>query len=493
MIVNRTVYALSMTPDFPTWSNSFATQVHRLRTTLGPTLHQFEALLADYIPRFRLAQQDEGAHSRDRLWNLRLVFWIFLWQIAQVGASCREAIRQAQVLATTAGRKAPPDDTCPYCVARGKLPLERLQEIHDGLVEQTQRAVATGDLWCGLRVCVVDGSTVTLPDTPANQLAYPQQSAQKPGCGFPILRLVALFSLATGLLTAWATGTWHQHELVLFQLLWEHLRADEVLLADRGFCSWGLLAQCQRRSIHAVFRVRGPRRADFRRGQRLSAQERLVQWIKPRQAPSTVEPAEWAVLPAQLTLRVVRCQLCIPGFRTQKVILVTTLLDSVKYPPSALSQLYLRRWEMELTLRHLKTTLQMEHLSCLKPENIQRELRFHLLVHNLVRRLMFEAARRHGVPLTRVSFAGALAAARRTCEALLQARTKRQRRRLMDELFRVLAADLIPQRPGRREPRAIKRRPKPYPLLTRARHSFRDVSHGNRYYKNSAFGPKYCK
>lgn len=480
-----------MTPDFPLWSSQFTDHLHRLRHTLGPTLHQFEALFSDWIPAFRLAQQDQGVHSRQRHWSLRLVFWTFLWQVAQAGASCREAIRQAQARAINSEQSPPPDENSPYCQARAKLPLERLDEIHQAVVAQAQQAMVTKDLWCGHRVSVVDGSTLTLPDTPANQKAFPQQSVQKPGCGFPILRLVAFFCLATGLLSTWATGTWHHHELGLLQLLWQDLRAGDVLLADRGFCSWGLLAQCQRRQIHAVFRVRGSRRTDLRRGRRLSKQERLVTWAKPLLRPRTVEQAEWSLLPDQLTLRLVCCQLRIPGFRTQKVVLVTTLLDSIRYPPAALSALYLRRWEMELTLRHLKTTLQMEHLSCLTPENIERELRLHLLVHNLVRRLMLEAARRHGVPLVRVSFAGALAAARRTAEALVQARTQRQRRKLMEELLRVLAADLVPERPGRREPRAVKRRPKPYPRLMRHRHSFREISHQNRYYKNSCFGRKY--
>src|SRR6185369_4387256 len=245
------------------------------------TLHQLELLLGPWIAHWRLAQQDEGTHSRDRFWNLRLTFWTFLWQVAQAGASCREAIRQAQALCQISGRPVPPDKTSPYCQARGALPLERLQQIHEAIVTEAQGAIGTGDLWCGKKVLAVDGSTVTMPDTPANQKAYPQQSVQKPGCGFPILRLVAFFCLATGFLNAWATGTWHDHEMTLIQLLWHYLRPDDVLLADRGFCSWGLLAQCQRRQIHAVFRVRGSRRTDFRRGQRLSKDERLVTWTKP--------------------------------------------------------------------------------------------------------------------------------------------------------------------------------------------------------------------
>src|SRR4029077_18105791 len=320
-------------------------------------------------------------------------------------------------------------------------------------------------LWCGHHVLVADGSSVTAPDTPANQKAFPQQSVQKPGCGFPIIRLVALLSLATGMLTAWATGSWSQHEIGLLQTLWEHLRPGDVLLADRGFCNWGLLAQCLQRNLHAVFRAKGVRRRDFRRGKRISRHERLVQWRKPTQRARTVAAQEWALLPAVLTLRLVRCRLAIPGFRTRQVILVTTLLDSAKYPPEALSRLYFRRWAMELTLRNIKITLQMDQLSCKNPKNLEREIRMHFLVHNLVRRLMLEAARTHRVPLERVSFAGSLAAARRYGEALLQARAKRQRQYLLDELFAVLAADLVPDRPGRREPRAVKRRPKPYPRL----------------------------
>jgi hypothetical protein len=464
-----------------------------LRTTLGPTLHQFELLFNCWIAPWRLAQQDEGSHSRNRCWNLRLTFWTFLWQVAQAGSSCREAIRQAQALCRNRGRRPPPDENSPYCQARSGLPLDRLQQIHDGLVADAEATIGTKDLWCGHRVTVIDGCTVTAPDTPHNQKAYPQQSVQKAGCGYPILRILAFLSLATGLLTTWAVGNWHQSEVALLQTLWDCLRAGDVLLADRGFCNWALLAQCLQRDLHAVFRVKGSRRRDFRRGQRLSRDERLVHWKKPRCCGVSFSPAEWAALPEVLTLRLVRCRLELPGFRTHKVILVTTLLDSVKYPPAALSQLYYRRWAMELTLRNLKTTLQMDHLSCKTPENLDREIRLHFLMHNLVRQLMLEAARRHRVPLERVSFAGSLAVARRYSEALLQARCESGRRQLREELLRVLADDLVPDRPGRREPRAVKRRPKPYPRLMSHRHKFREIQHQNRYYANSVFGPKYRK
>ena len=494
MLVNKTVYALSMTtPDFPSWAGGFAYQLQKLRRTAAPTLHQFELLFAPWIAHWRLAQQDEGGHSRNRRWNLRLVFWTFLWQVAQAGASCREAIRQAQALCKNTGRPAPPDTDSPYCQSRGALPIERLQQIHDALCTEADQALATKDLWCGHRVLAADGSSVTAPDTPANQKAYPQQSVQNPGCGFPIIRLVALLSLATGMLTAWTTGDWSQHEVGLLQTLWDHLRAGDVLLADRGFSNWGLLAQCLQRNLHAVFRVKGIRRSDFRCGKRLSRNERLVQWRKSWTPAKTVTAQEWALLPQVLTLRLVRCQLDLPGFRTRQVILVTTLLDSEKYPPEALSQLYFRRWAMELSLRNLKTTLQMDQLSCKNPQNLEREIRMHFLVHNLVRRLMLEAARRHRVPLERVSFAGSLAVARRYGEALLQTRSQRQRQALLDELFATVAADLVPDRPGRREPRAVKRRPKPYPLLTRHRNKFREIEHRDNHYRKKKLGPKHRK
>jgi hypothetical protein len=486
-----TVYALSMTPDFPSWAGDFARNLRRLQASTGSTVHQFERLFGGWIAPGLLSQQDEGEHSRDRRWNLRLVFWTFLWQVAHAGASCREAIRQAQALCQGTGRRCPPGTTSAFCQARAALPLDRLQQIQDSVVAQADHVIASADRWCGCRVFAIDGSTVTAPDTPENQKAFPQQSVQKPGCGFPIIRIVVLLSLATGMMVDWATGNWHQHEVVLLQTLWDYFAPGDVLLADRGFCNWALLAQCVQRDLHAVFRVKGSVRGDFRRGQRLSREERLVRWHKPLQPAWTVSPQLWARLPEVLTLRLVRCRLSLPGFRTQQVILVTTLLDRAQFPASQLAALYYRRWSMELSLRNLKTTLQMDQLSCKNPENLEREIRMHFLVHNLVRRLMLQAARRHRVPLDRISFAGSLAAARRQGEALLQARSEQRRRALREELFRVLATDLVPDRPGRREPRAVKRRPKPYPLLMCHRHRFREIRHQNRYHANSRFIPNH--
>jgi Transposase DDE domain len=480
------------TPDFPLWAGAFARQLKRCCRSSSGTVHQLELLFGPWIAPWLLAQQDEGDHSRDRCWNLRLVFWTFLWQIAQAGASCREAVRQAQALCQVHGQPRPAQATSPYCQARALLPLDRLQQIHDQVVDEADQIIGCGQLWCARRVLVADGCTVTAPDTPENQKAYPQQAMQRPGCGFPLIRIVVLLSLATGMLVGWATGNWFEHEVPLLQTLWDYLRPGDVLLADRGFCNWSLLAQCLQRQLDAVFRLKGSRRGDFRRGRRLSRDERLVQWRKPPEPAWTVSKKLWKQLPEVLTLRLVRCRLSIPGFRTRQVTLVTTLLDSQAFPPFKLAELYYRRWSMELSLRNLKTTLQMDQLSCKNPSNLEREIRMHFLVHNLVRRLMLEAACRHHVPLQRVSFAGSLACARRYSEALLQVRSQRQRRILQNRLLRLVAQDLVPGRPGRREPRAVKRRPKPYPLLNKHRHCFIEISHQNRY-RLSRFGSKHPK
>lgn len=473
-----------MTPDFPSWRSDFDRHLRRLRSCddhhSPPLLHQFQILFHQWLPEFLFAQEDQGPHSRCRRWPLRLTFWTFLWQVAQAGASCREAVYQAATLCQLQKRAIPQLDDAPYCMARAAMPVDRLEQIHSTLVKDAQRQIVSKDLWRGHRVYVADGTTVTLPDTPSNQAAFPQQSVQKPGCGFPIMKLTGLFCLATGLLVAWATGNWHHHELQLLNQLWDYMAAGDILLGDRGFCTYGVVARCQFLGLNVVVRARGSHRADFRRGKRLGPHDREVLWTKSPRCPRTIEPGLWSQLPDTLTLRLVRCRMGRAGFRSQQVLLITNLMDTQRYPTDALSALFLRRWDMELSLRHLKTTLQMEHLSCKSPGAVERELRMHLLVHNLVRRLMLDCARHHFIPIPRISFAGALAGARRIAEALLQARTQKMRRQLYKQLLLHIARDALPDRPGRREPRALKRRPKPYPFLTCHRHHFTEPRHTNR-------------
>lgn len=469
------------TPDFPSWAGDFSRAQRQFRAPAQGSVHQLERLCAPWIPSWRLAQQDEEDFSRERHWTLRLTFWCFLWQVAQVGSSCRDAVRQAIALRTLQGLPGPADDSAAYCMARAKLPVERLEDIHRQVVQDAQGLVTQGDLWCGRRVRALDATCVTMADTPQNQAAFPQPNVQKAGCGFPVSRILASFCLATGMLMHWVCGHWYQHELSLLAALLEHFEAGEVLLGDRGFGNFPVLAQCLSRGLDGVFRANtAKRRVDLRQGKRLGKDDRLVSWRRGAK-PTYMSGEYWAQLPDPITVRVVRVSMSVPGFRTRSVLLVTTLLDPVKYPPQALAQLYRRRWEMELCFRHLKTTLQMEHLSCKSPPMVDRELRLHFLSHNLVRRVALEAARRHLVPLQRISFAGALGAIHTFAEASLRARSAKAQQQIREALYKLLAHDLVPERPGRREPRALKRRPKPYPLLTAPRRRYHEIPHKNRY------------
>lgn len=469
------------TPDFPSWAGDFQRAYRTFRAPALGSVHQLERLCAPWIPAWRLAQQDERDFSRQRQWTLRLTFWCFLWQVAQVGSSCRDAVRQAMALCAAQGRRVPTDDTAAYCGARAKLPVERLEEIHHQLVQDAQGRVTQGDRWCGRRVRALDGTCVTMADTPENQASFPQASTQKAGCGFPVARILASFCLATGMMIHWVCGHWYQNELSLLASLLESFEAGEVLLGDRGFGNFPVLAQCLARGLDGVFRANtAKRRLDFRRGTPLGKEDRRVVWhAGPK--PKYMSPEYWSGLPNSITVRVVRVSVPVRGFRTRSVLLVTTLLDPVSYPPQALAQLYLRRWEMEICFRHLKTTLQMDHLSCRSPAMIDRELRLHFLTHNLVRRVALEAARRHLVPVQRISFAGTLGAMHSFAEACLRARTPKTQEQVRRRLYQLLAADLVPERPARREPRALKRRLKPYPLLTAPRRQFQEIPHRNRY------------
>jgi hypothetical protein len=462
------------TPFFLPWRARLAAARRALPRTdqRAPMLQQLEALFTPLLPRHWLRPEEDGACSRQRDWPLRRTVWTFLAQVLSPGSACRAAVRQAQAAARLEQRPVPRDDTSAYCQARLRLPLERLHELIQRVARTLEQRVPASARWCGREVKVADGSTVTALDTPANQKAFPQSADQKPGCGFPLVRLVVLFSLASGALLGFETGPYLQSELALAAGLWALLAPGDVLLADRNFSSYRVLAGVVARQADAVCRLHASRRADLRFGKRGGRLDRQVVWTRPKTVPPGLSAAHWLALPATLTVRLVRFRVEEKGFRTRTVTLVTTLLDVQQYPVSALAALYRRRWQVELSLRQLKTALAMEHLAVRTPAMIARTLAMHLLAYQLIRGLMQEAALSWDRPLERISFQGAVDAARHFGEALLRARTRHQRGHLLAELLRVLAADSVPERPGRREPRALKRRPKRFPRLDRVRALF---------------------
>jgi hypothetical protein len=472
------------TPDFAPWRARLAAHRRALPRTDSPQpiLHQLEALFRGLIPHHWLCPTDEGTGSRQRQWPLRLTFWTFLAQLLcpGSGSACRAAVEQAQAQARLEGRPIPNNDTSAYCQARLRWPLEKLREFLEKVGATLEQRVPSAALWCGRVVKIIDGTTLTALDTPANQKVFPQPATQKAGCGFPLLRLVGLFSLASGALLGYATGAYTVSELSLAASLWELLDPRDVLLGDRLFGCYRVIASVVAQHADVVGRLHASRKADFRRGQRLGRHDRLVEWKRPGQVPPGLSLAQWLALPATLTLRLVRFQIVQKGCRTKSITLVTTLLDPQQYPVSALAQLYARRWGVELSFRQIKTALAMDHLEVRSPAMIERSVAMHLLSYQLIRGLMQEAALTWDVPLRQISFQGALDASRHYGEALLRARSKFMRLRLLADLLRRLAADAVPERPNRAEPRAIKRNTKHFPKLTCPRRRFREIPHRHR-------------
>ncbi len=269
------------------------------------------------------------------------------------------------------------------------------------------------------------------------------------------------------------------------QRLLDQFKPDDLAVADRGFSSYVLLALFGLRRVACLFRLHQARPADLRRGQRLGKNDRLVLWHKPTEKPRWLPRSGWKKIPAQLTLRVLRFKLCRRGYRPASVTLVTTLLDAQEYPAQDLAELYARRWHIELWFRHIKTSMGMEVLRCKSPQMVHKELEMFLIAYNFIRCLMAEAAAIHEVPIERLSFKGTVDSVRQFSMAIAQAPSKKKQKQLLAQLLEVIGCDEVPERLGRREPRALKRRPKPFQLLNRPRHVMKELPHRSRYRKNS--------
>jgi hypothetical protein len=355
-----------------------------------------------------------------------------------------------------------------YCQARERLPEDQVHRLATGLGSELSQTEKQTERWHGRRVVVPDGSAVTLPDTPENQAAYPQHGEQKPGCGFPIMYLCALMSLASGALLDFAVGNKHDGDLTLWRRLWDHLRPGDIALGDRHFCSYADIALLLQRGVDVVARL-ARRKTDFRKGRILGITDHITCWRAPAQLPAWLGSQ---VLPPALTLRELRFLVEVPGFRVQSVTLVTTLLDTQAYSKEDLAELYFSRWQIELGLRNIKTLLGMDNLRTKTPARARKEVWMFLAAYNLLRTLMYTAAQKAGAAVARVSFQGCR---QRLLASAVHWNTRedfvREYRRLIGEVSR----DLNPDRPFRIEPRAVKRRPKQYNLLNVPRATWKQL------------------
>jgi len=431
-----------------------------------------------WIPDTLLAPTVSGSHSRKRVFSLPVTFWAFLSQMLTPDAPCRAALDK--VIAWCALRRLPlpSTNTTAYCNARAKLALDRLRGINASVAATMERRVPADAFWHDRRVLVADGTGLSMPDTPDNQNVFPQPSGQKQGCGFPVVKIVAFFSLASGALLDWAEGIWCQHDSRLWRILWRILLPGDIVLADRAFCSFAAIAALKTRGVDAVFRLhQGRARPRFGK----KNDDVLASWRKPRQRPKAWSVKLWRKLPDTITVRIVRVAVAVPGFRTKSVLVATSLLDAEVHPAADIAALYLRRWAIELFFRDIKTSMGMDVLSCLSPHMIRREIAMFVIAYNLLRALMQDAAIAYHRDIARLSFKGTADLLREWCASCAQELLRPRRfHSLYADLIAVIARDLVPLRPGRSEPRALKRRPKPYSFLTRPRHKMRVPPHRGR-------------
>jgi len=449
----------------------------RFRLILASFLQKPGLAFADVLPEEKVQQAfDEEdalfAQEEGDVYTPPVTLWAFLSQVLfkEEQRSCAAAVARVIVLLVGLGQPRCSDNTGTYCKARAKLSECVLGRLTYDVADGCEEAVPRDWLWHGRHVKLVDGTTVSMPDTAENQKAYPQSTAQEEGLGFPILRLVVLLSLATAMVSGLAIGPYAGKETgepALLRELFARLQPGDIVLADRFYCSYFMICLLQELGVDVVSRLHQMRTADFRRGRRLAAGDHVVEWQRPVK-PAWMDQATYERMPVLLRIREVEVAVAEPGFRVENLVVVTTLTDAGRYTRQDLAELYHQRWLVELDIRAIKCTLGMDVLRCRTPEMVRKEIWTCLLAYNLIRQTMLASARQSGLSPRQLSFAAALQKIAASWGALPHFSPD-----LVGSLIDIHLADLaeheVGNRPNRVEPRAIKRRPKPHDLLKKPR------------------------
>lgn len=420
------------------------------------------------------ALQSLGVPFYNSLYNPVTVLWLFLSQVIHANPTLAATVEGFLAWRLAQGMSPCSTDTGAYARARQRLPEALLAMLTRHTGHQADRGALGQWRWLGRVVKVFDGSTVSMPDTPENQNAFPQSRAQASGVGFPLARIGVLFSLTVGTVLELGIRRWagkYQSELSMLRDMIPSLQKGEVLLTDRYLCSYMEIALLQQRDADFVGRMHAHRSVDFRRGRRLGACDHVVEWSKPRK-PDWMSAEDYAAIPETLAIREFRCRIVRKGYRTQSIIVATTLLDAKQYPRDEITRLYRLRWDAEINLRSLKTMMHMDVLRCQTPEMVRKEIWAHLLAYNLIRTVIAQAAAKHGKDPRQISFTRAM----RTLEAFRPTIAHAPREQLTafyEHMLKAIASHEIGNRPDRLEPRQRKRRPKPYKLMTKPRNEAR--------------------
>lgn len=414
-----------------------------------------------------------GVTYRERVFTPIITLYAFLSQVvARKGASCCDAVARVIADRVARGRPRCSTETSSYCKGRFRLPLEVISTLVKGIGQQLHREALPDWLWHSRRVVIVDGSTCTMADTPKNQEEFPQSKNQKPGLGFPIMRIVVLISLNTGTVLDCAIGRCRGKktgEQSLFRQTWEAFEPGDIILGDRLYDSYRDIAFLKARGIDSVFGKKQSRTCNFSRGRTLGRDDHIVIWKKPPYDSTRYESREeWESLPDEMEMRELRITVRRPGFQTRTVVIVTTLLDASVYSKSDLMDLFGERWHCELDLRSIKQALGMNHLKCKTPEAVRKELWTYLLAYNLIRVRMAQAAAKHDVQPRSLSFTTAKTLIHNFAPHLGMAQGC-EHQRIEAELLAAIAESKVKKQPGRKEPRATKKRVQKYPYMTTPR------------------------
>ena len=424
----------------------------------------------------RVFREEGGLFGQEDVFSTQLVLWAFLAQTLRdgKGVACSAAVADIATYLLQMGRRPPCGDTGDYCRARAKVKPTAVQQLTRRVAGEMEDQTPETWLWKGLHAKLIDGLTFTMPDTPANQESFPQNPAQRPGVGLPLARACVVMSLATACVCDLAVGPYQGKETgenALLRSLLDTFAANDVIVFDRYFCSFMMLALLSLGGRHVCTRLHQRRRSDFRRGRRLGPGDHLVTWTRPKQ-PAWMSPEQYDRIPETLTLREVKFHVTVPGRRTHTLTIVTTLTDARAYSREDLAELYGFRWNVELDIRQIKQTLHLDHVRCKTPARVRLELCVTLLAYNLIRKVIATAAALHKKRPRQLGFTLA-------CQSLLASwmllatGSCRDVRALHAMLLARIAAHEVADRPGRIEPRVLKRRRHRYPLMQHPRDSLR--------------------
>ena len=421
----------------------------------------FKGLLSDSL----IEAIHKSGDIRSTVFTPLITLRAFLFQVMSSTGACKEAVTHILLERIGLDYNANSMNTGPYCKARLRLKLTHLKEAVKSSGQILHEHASKEWLWNGYRVMLVDGTTLLMPDTHDNQKTYPQQSAQKPGLGFPIVRLVGLLSLATGSCVDYVIGPYQGKgtgETSLFSLLIQSLNQHDLLLADRYYTSYANFALLMRQGTPLVFRQRSTVKSDFRRGKRLGKKDHIIHLKKPKRKTVWMSDEAWSELPNELLIR---------EFSVKGTVYVSTLLDASVYPRKSLAELYLQRWKIEVDFRSIKTHLGMDMLRCQSAEMVKKEIAVHLLAYNLIRANIARAACLNDKEPRHLSFMSAVQLMRNTASLCITL-TEIALRKLIPPLLIAMAQTEIGQRNRPNQPRLIKRRPKSYSLMTKPRSEY---------------------